>query len=524
MRNTKLALAIPPADPTAVEDPVEAEMQKDVWDVRNIPWIAYPKHRSEYYLKFTKVPLPFRSLAKRYVRFYIGRYKFASCRYQLQYLPRFLNFYQERYPAATGLRDLSRPDVEAYLIHLHGSTIKDGKPASQNHVFRAVSVLQQFLEYLERTSAQEAPALSVTKLVWPEDKCRHPNRSTPGEDVIKYIPESVLAQLDQYVHELPPRIIPVVALLRASGWRISDVLNLRYDTCLERSPSGWWLRGDIQKTEVLAHKVPITEEIARIVTAQREVVERAAAGEHNPDRYLFPSVRPGRRGRPMGDSAICKALNNLAGRRQITNDLGRVYHFNLHAFRHTKGVELINNGMNLLYVQKWMAHASPEMSLAYARILDPTMREQWEKAFAQGAVRIDNAGKAAVVAPEAFNEDQIEWEYIRHNLDAVRLPSGYCFKPRKAECPTQAIPCHACYNFCTTPAFLPEFHRMRHEMTELIQIGQDAGRTLWVQRNQQNLEKLTPIIELLEQGKLHHPAGKTGRENVAVQENPQNAA
>lgn len=64
------------------------------------------------------------------------------------------------------------------------------------------------------------------------------------------------------MHLLPALYLPVVIILRASGWRIADVLNLRHDTCLEHSASGWWLKGDIQKTEVFNHKVPISDEIA----------------------------------------------------------------------------------------------------------------------------------------------------------------------------------------------------------------------------------------------------------------------
>jgi hypothetical protein len=63
-------------------------------------------------------------------------------------------------------------------------------------------------------------------------------------------------------------------LLRASGWRISDILTLRHDTCLERNERGWFLCGDIHKTRVLGHHVPITDEIAVAVQAQRELTTR----------------------------------------------------------------------------------------------------------------------------------------------------------------------------------------------------------------------------------------------------------
>ncbi|WP_244850397.1 hypothetical protein [Brevibacillus halotolerans] len=40
--------------------------------------------------------------------------------------------------------------------------------------------------------------------------------------------------------------------------------------------------------------------------------------------------------------------------------------------------------MNILHVQKWMAHASPEMTLKYTKVLDTTMRKSWEEATKQG--------------------------------------------------------------------------------------------------------------------------------------------
>jgi hypothetical protein len=45
----------------------------------------------------------------------------------------------------------------------------------------------------------------------------------------------------------PSKYIPVIVLLRATGWRISDILNLRYDNCLEQTSQGWYLCGDIKK-------------------------------------------------------------------------------------------------------------------------------------------------------------------------------------------------------------------------------------------------------------------------------------
>jgi len=62
---------------------------------------------------------------------------------------------------------------------------------------------------------------------------------------VKYIPQFVLRQLDTHLQQLPPGYIPIVILLRASGWRISDVLYLKLGACLEQNEDKFWLVGDI---------------------------------------------------------------------------------------------------------------------------------------------------------------------------------------------------------------------------------------------------------------------------------------
>lgn len=487
---------------------MEAELEKDIWDVRKLGG-RYLRHRSLYYLKFTEVPLVFRPLLKQFIRLQVASQSHADCNLKLQQSRSFLQYYAAHQPEARDLKDLTRSDIEGYMLHLWNTPMRDQKPPTHNHISRAMNVLKAFLEYLQRTACPQAPITSVSQLVWPED-CRAP-KATPKP--VKYIPDHILEQLDLHIDKLPENIRPVIIVLRASGWRIADVLNLRLGDCLEKTPSGWWLEGDIQKTQVMEHRVPISEEIANVVAIQSDRIRGLYTDEENPQKYLYPSPVRQRRGYPLTAENILKELNKMAVKGHITDEQGRLYHFRCHAFRHTKGVELINNGMNILHVQKWLAHVSPEMTLRYAQILDTTMRKEWEKAVEQGALRLSPSGQPRVVSvDELRNEDQVEWDYIRHNLDAVRLPHGYCLKPRKIECPTQAIPCYTCHHLCTTPDFLPQFIAIKQDAIRLIEAGEQQGNAQWVERNRQTLAKIEPIIQTLEQQKLHHPAGKAVRE------------
>jgi integrase len=496
-------------------DRVEEELAKDIWDVRFIPGSRYPAHRSEYRLNFSALPEPFRAIVKRYLRFIVTQRSHNKCAAAIRHLRLFVGFFTARYPDVGDFQHLSRQDIEAYLAYLQqfkGVPYRQGMRMSDEAFWRHVTTLRKFLEYLEQTESPEAPLKAVGKLIWLSDSGAIPlPKYNPL--VIKYIPEMVLAQLEANIHHLPPAHVPVVLLLRASGWRISDVLTLRYPTCLERSQSGWWLCGDIVKTHILHHRVPISEEIAALVRAQIALVKERYSDEDNPERYLFPSKSKNRRGRPMGYDWVKRGLDKLTINGNIRDEMGNLFSFKTHAFRHTKAVELINNGMSLLHVQQWLAHLTPEMTLVYAKILDSTMRKEWEQAFAQGAVRIDVQGRPKAVDTEQLRTGQeIEWEHIRLNLDAVRLPNGYCFKPKKAHCPPQETPCYTCHHFCTTPDFLPQFEHEERDLRELIALGEKAGSEIWVERNTQKLNRVLPVIQVLKQGNLHHPAGKAMRE------------
>lgn len=500
-------------------DRVEEELAKDIWDVRFIPGARYMAHRSEYRLNFSGIPEPFRAIVKRYLRFLVIQRSHNKCAAAIRHLRLFVDFFRQRYPDVGDFQQVSRQDIEAYLAYLQQfkGPYRYGVRMSDEAFWRHVTSLRKFLEYLEQTQSPEAPLKAVGKLIWLKDSGAVPlPKYNPS--VIKYIPEMVLAQLETNIHHLPPAHVPVVLLLRASGWRISDVLMLRYHTCLEHSESGWWLCGDIVKTNILHHRVPISEEIAALVKAQIALVKELYSNEDNPACYLFPSKSKNRRGRPMGYDWMRRGFDKLTVNGNIRDEMGNLFYFKTHAFRHTKAVELINNGMSLLHVQQWLAHLTPEMTLIYAKILDSTMRKEWEQAFAQGAVRIDVQGQPQAVNPEQLRtEQEIEWEHIRHNLDAVRLPNGYCFKPKKAHCPPQETPCYTCHHFCTTPDFLPQFEHEERDLRELIALGEKAGSEIWVERNTQKLQRVLPVIQVLKQGNLHHPAGKAMREYTSTE-------
>ncbi len=510
--NTALKALHDPSPQSALQR-TEVEFAKDIWDLRCIPGARYSDHYSNYVLNFTSIPVRFRPLVKQYLRFLLTKWGQSHCGQHLSSLCLFLTFFLEHVPDTEHFQHLGVSDMDAYLVYLQATPMRRGKTRNESAVWRNMSALDEFLRYLQRIESPLAPTRSIDQIIWPSHRGKLRHNKAQG---IKYIPQFVLEQLDQHLKDIPPRYLPILMVLRASGWRISDVLHLRYDDCLERSERGWYLRGDIQKTKMLGHKVPITSEVASLIQAQCELVRRTLSAQENPSKYLFPAVTAQRAGLPMHGKRLAYALNQLAKKDEIRAEDGTIFHFKTHAFRHAKAVELLNNGMPLVYVQQWLAHLSPEMTLIYAKLLDTSMHRKWEEAMAQGAVRINVESQPYSVGTEILlSENELELAHVKAHLDAIRLANGYCFKHKTFDCPAAKSPCYTCPMFVTTPEFLPQFEQEVRDTEFQIELGEAAGRTHWVEANQQKLTKLIPIRDLLASRQVHQPLGKAKREYTA---------
>jgi len=146
----------------------------------------------------------------------------------------FLHFFSQRYPQATDLHELSTQDVDDFTSWIRADVQRRKLKNSNTYVNHHIQALAGWLSYLERTDHPIKPHLPLPRLIWPHHYPPLDHRSPSS--TIKYIPQAVLEQLDRHLHQLTAVYIPVMIVLRASGWRISDVLALKWETCLVLTP------------------------------------------------------------------------------------------------------------------------------------------------------------------------------------------------------------------------------------------------------------------------------------------------
>jgi integrase len=321
------------------------ETEKDIWNVRKLGIDYNQSTATDCTLNFNSVPTPFRNLLKKYIKSRVliqESLSWGSAVQNLAKLPVFFKFIHEKYPNWVGLEPLSRNDIEQFieLLRTHpmgGNSIRKGTAPSDNYINRSISFLETFIEYLQRFEWNEAPIKPVKLLIFPEDKPRLPLKS---EENVKYISDFVWEQIMIHIEKLPEEIRQIILLLEATGFRISDTCALKID-CLIQKEDGWWIVGEQRKVKDKAHRVPISEEIAKVILTQQELTKRKSSVDNNPLNYLFPTYSGTRKGQPISRENVVNNLNKIAIENNIVGEKGNIYRCKPHAFRHRFGVNLL---------------------------------------------------------------------------------------------------------------------------------------------------------------------------------------
>lgn len=497
------------------------ETEKDRWDVRKLS-INFNETRGEYIVSFDSIVEPYRQWVKKYVkqRMVIQQnLSFARAKSISSPLSAFFKFIKSKYPDWDNLALLTRDDILLFIQHLRTLPIKgNSKNTIEEQMKNRVRVylyeVQAYISYIQRLEWDFAPKKPINHLLFPED---FPKKQPMKADDIKYIPDEVWEQILDNLSFLNPHYVPVLLVLEASGFRISDTLLLKR-TCLEKKSDGWWLVGDQRKVNYTNHKIPITDDIAAVIQAQIKLMDSLST-DSNPNDLLFPNVDGKRRKLPISAKVFNDNLNMLTHRCQIRDSSGVIFHVKNHAFRHRYGVNMINNGMNILHLQKLMAHASPEMTLIYAQINDSTLRNEWEKARFKGAVRLSPNGNIVEADLQSQAEENgLELEWIRHNMDSIRLDHGFCIKSPKLSCDfleqTLEPPCikNNCRSFHTDHTFLDYFKEQITKIESDIEIYKKSNRLRSIELIQPKLNRYKEIASSLEAGNGVYGLSKERRE------------
>lgn len=494
------------------------EFEKDKWDVRVLHdkyGVEYNKSKSQYYLNFSKFDKDIREQIKKYIKQrLLSKNKFSWCTAQnyLAFLPMFFTFVFSLEPTWTDLKALNRTHILKYIEYLHEyakNNLKRRNSKPEQYVSLSLTKLQKYLEDIQRYEYEMAPETPVQRLIFPDDKPKIRKKSI---DQIDYIPDYVLEQLFTHINDLHKDSQPVVWIAFKTGLRISDVLGLTSD-CLVKLNGQYYIETDIEKTYVIGHRIPIDVELADIVAVLIDISKELSNQDNNPEGYIFVRYRGQRKGKPFSQGFFQGQLNILAKQKNITDENGNLFHFKTHQFRHTYGVKMLNGGADILTVQELLAHASPEMTLRYAKLLDDTKRKVFESVIKQGVFSFDLNGEVEEIkVGEDIPTDILDALWQDHKLNAMDNPYGTCHARLNGNCPhMEAPPCLTCGDNQTPCKDLAvgfsELDKQKYKLhikttTKATELAKQRGREDIAEKNSKNLQRYQNILNTLQEGNV----------------------
>lgn len=497
------------------------ETEKDIWYSKNIKGAKIPASGANSSinnkLNFTHIPVYYRETVKRYFKTFITKKSWNHCYQILNNLNYFFSvFYSDGYDDGF-IENLSRKDIENYLYWV-GNDYKDKNPTYKS---KFISYIRTFLEYIQMAQYNKAPKKEVSFLIFQDDI---PKRELNKDEVkkAKFIPEPILKQLDNNIMDLDrPQFIPIYILLRETGWRGTDILNLRYDNCLEQiwnskeERYNYYLCGEITKTGVAQLKIPIRDKVAEMVQKSIDKSRELSTEENNPKKYLFNVYEGKLKSKPLSKYALLDTIKRLIAEKDIRDVNGELYHFRLHSLRHTRAKEYVEQGMGISVIQQILGHQSLQMTVHYATVSENVLYEKWKDTEDLELFKVNTATNELIEVDTSTDEGEnlIRYEYVKKNLDAVRVPFGVCFKASKLPCKQQMNHCLTCASFCTTVENIPEYEEEIEKVKQQIEISNRCGRELWAEKNKQYLNILEQTLEKVKEHKLVHKNGKS-REDV----------
>lgn len=483
------------------------EMEKDVWQLARIPHVkqSAASKRMNHSLDFREIPEYYRDMVKQYTARLIARRSYSHCSEKLVYIRYFFRLFYKNGYGNGFFEALSRQDMEKYL----GWVAADYADKNATVRSKAVLYIRHFIDYIQLAEYEKAPVKDVTRLLFDDDIPRR-ERAEDSMNKVKYIPAPVKEQLDASLQELEPEEMrPVYVLLRESGWRGTDVLNLRYDSCLDYLWSEKekeyipYLCGEITKTGIPMLKIPIRTEVAGMVKELVEKVKEKSTEENNPEHYLFNTFEGKNMGLPYSKPAFSKAVQELIHKKGIVDGDGQPYHFKAHSLRHTRAMEYTEQGMPIGIIKQVLGHCSLQMTLHYSKVSENMLYERWKETEKLNLLHLDSRPPQTA----EVREEGLHYEFIRKNLDAVKVPFGVCFKPAKLPCRQQMNHCMDCANFCTCKDNIPEYEAEIERVRKLLELGIRLERDEWVEKNQNYLETLEKMMERIKTEGLVHKNG-----------------
>ncbi|MGH9278670.1 MAG: tyrosine-type recombinase/integrase [Acidimicrobiales bacterium] len=379
-------------------------------------------------------------------------------------LASFGEFLTEHDPDLACLAGLERRHVEGFFAWLprrcrRGHLAGGDRPVSVVSVSRAVITLRTFLEDITAWGWADAPG---RQLIYAADIPRLPKplpRALPP-DVDRAVMAAVSGLDDPFARA-------GLTIVRGTGLRVGELVDLEMDCVVDYGTSGTWLRVPLGKLAT-ERSVPLDDPTLAAFDDWMGHRGRHRSLPHprhgRPVDFLF--VEHGQR---LATPRLRRGLERAVRQTGFAGAGGDPLRVTPHQLRHTYATSLANGGMSLQGLMILLGHRSPEMTMRYATLASPTLRTAYDEAIGKLRPRIPVAPSGRAPVP-----DKVDW--LRQEMLKTRVAHGYCSRDLVADACPYANICEQCENFVTTAEFQPAIEQ---QLADVRSLEQDANARGW---------------------------------------------
>ena len=407
----------------------------------------------------------------------------------------FGEFITTSYPDVASTRELQRHHIEAFcqwVVHRPHRGRQHGRVGhiGPSSAIQTILTLRTFFDDIGNWGWNERPQHQI---LFAADIPRKP----------KLLPRALPPNIDTAVMSAVGNLDDPIAragltILRHTGLRIGELLDLELDCVTDYGHHGSWLRVPLGKlnTERTVPLEDITLETLDTWMNQRGRQRALPHPRHGrPTDFLF--VEHGHRPKPQ---RLRRGLTTAVAAAGLLGPDNQPMRIVPHQLRHTWATELANAGMSLQALMALLGHQSPNMTMRYATLASPTLRRAYDEAIGKLRRRIPLAPTGRPpVAPERE-------QWLQAGMLKTRVAHGYCTRDHTAgACPYANI-CEQCDNFTTNTTFTPA---LRDQIHDLQALSNDATERGWTDETARHERVITSLENHLRYLNQQTPPGTT---------------
>lgn len=257
-------------------------------------------------------------------------------------------------PELESLQELSREDIEDYLIYLQTETTERKNYRSDlyglKRVIEDVGNIYERRHLLELFLNNDFP-------------------STPRYQ-FKFYSDATIKRLNSHIFNLDEQIARALIVHQLLGTRISDTLTLRMD-CLREKEGRYFVR--IDQVKSITYEKAVSNEVGRLILKAMEYTKE----RYGETEYIF--VKKDDPSKPYQYGMIQAQVMRMIRQKDIRDDNGELLKFGTHIFRHCYGKKLTE-----LHIEDWMiarllGHKTLQSVHHYRRIGNKVMADETRK-------------------------------------------------------------------------------------------------------------------------------------------------